>query len=105
MTKVRARSANPYTRRRSVPYRAVNRLSPLTYMEGGGPGIISTLRATTDERTVDLRSYHILTLCDGGTRFTIFTIFEFCSTAVARVHTTPTNPYINRKVYVISLIF
>lgn len=39
---------------------------------------------------------------NGGTRFTIF---EFCSTAVARLHTTPTNPYINRKVYVLSLIF
>lgn len=43
-----------------------------------------------------------LTLCDGGTQFTQF---EFCSTAVARLHTTPTNPYINRKVYVLSLIF
>lgn len=43
-----------------------------------------------------------LTLWDGHT---YFTYFEFCSTTVARLRTTPANPYINRKVFVLSLIF
>lgn len=51
---------------------------------------------------VSTKPTFFLTLCDG---YTQFTQFEFCSTAVARLHTTPTNPYINRKVYVLSLIF